>query len=83
MKKNTNSSVLDSSPLLYLNVVMEGCQSVKVPVFKNDNLKSITEKVRGMLELENEGGSKKLERILKLQILPALKQMGLQSLIGE
>lgn len=30
-----------------------------------------------MLDLEQEGGSKKLERILRLQITPALKQMGL------
>lgn len=76
-KTNTQNSILDSSALLYLNVVMEGCQSVKIPVFKNDNLKSITEKVRVMLDLEQEGGSKKLERILRLQITPALKQMGL------
>lgn len=39
----------DDSPLLYLNVVMEGSQSVKVPVYQSDTMRSITEKVRVMM----------------------------------
>jgi hypothetical protein len=67
----------DNSPLLYLNVVMEGCESVKLPVYRGDSLRVITEKVRGMMDLEEGGGNGKLERVLKMQILPALAQMGL------
>jgi hypothetical protein len=73
----------NTSPLLYLNVVMEGSDSVKVPVFSNDNMKSITEKVRTMMELDRQEGSAKLEKILKMQILPALKQMGLENFMNE
>ena len=39
----------DVSPLFYLNVVMEGCQSAKIPIFSQDNMRSITEKVKSML----------------------------------
>ena len=38
--------------MLYLNVVMEGSEGVKVPVFRHDNMASITEKVRNMMGLE-------------------------------
>lgn len=49
-KENSNRQKNeDDSPLLYLNVVMEGSQSVKVPVYKDDSMKSITSKVRVMM----------------------------------
>lgn len=44
----------NESPILYLNVVMEGSDSVKVPVFQSDNIKSVTEKVRLMIHLEKD-----------------------------
>jgi hypothetical protein len=50
----------DASPLFYLNVVMEGCQSAKIPIFSQDNMRSITEKVRSMLELDPQGSTHKL-----------------------
>lgn len=68
----------DASPLFYLNVVMEGCQATKIAVFAQDNMRTITEKVRAMLELDPHGSTHKLEKILKMQILPALKQMGIK-----
>jgi hypothetical protein len=39
---------------------MEGSQSVKVPVYKEDSMKSITEKVRVMMQLDNQGDNGKL-----------------------
>lgn len=52
LKDNSSRpSQQDDSPLLYLNVVMEGSQSTKVPVYKDDTMKSITEKVREMMDL--------------------------------
>ena len=59
--------------MLYLNVVMEGSQSVKVPVYRCDNMRSITEKVSKMMELDSEEGRERLEQILRMQILPALE----------
>jgi hypothetical protein len=41
----------NASPLFYLNVVMEGSESVKIPIFSHDNMKTITEKVRLMMDL--------------------------------
>lgn len=83
LRDNSRQEKPDNSPLLYLNVVMEGTDSVKVPVFSSDNMKSITEKVRSMMELDRQEGTAKLEKILKMQILPALKQMGLDNFINE
>jgi hypothetical protein len=68
----------NTSPLFYLNVVMEGSQPTKIPVFAQDSMKSITAKVRAMLELDPLGDPRKLEKILKVQILPALQQMGIR-----
>jgi hypothetical protein len=39
---------------------MEGCQSAKVAVYAQDNMRSITEKVRAILELDPQGNSQKL-----------------------
>ena len=41
----------DPSPVLYLNVNMEGSEDVKVPVFNSDTLKTITHKVRVLMGL--------------------------------
>lgn len=41
----------DDSPLVYLNVNMEGYQEVKVPVFKSDNIRTITHKVRALMNI--------------------------------
>lgn len=57
---------------------MEGSQPTKIPIFSQDSMKSITEKVRVMMELDSHSGTHKLEKILKMQILPALKQMGIK-----
>jgi len=40
---------------------MDGSQSVKVPVYRGENMRSITEKVGKMMELDNEEGRNKLE----------------------
>ena len=71
-----NSARDDPSPLLYLNVDVEGSGDVKIPVFNSDNMKSITLKVRQMAGLMDADESK-LEEILRLQILPALHEFGL------
>ena len=65
----------NTSPLLYLNIVMEGTEPAKIPVFSNDTMATITEKVASLAQVE-QNSAQKLEKILKMQILPALKQMG-------
>lgn len=82
-ENSSRPSQQDDSPLLYLNVVMEGSQSTKVPIFKDDTMKSITEKVRVMMDFNELNDSGKLEKILKMQILPALKEMNLPSLVED
>lgn len=62
---------LSESPLFYLNVVMEGSHPAKVPFFQTDTLKSITDKVASLMELN--GDPLKLQEILKMQIMPALR----------
>jgi len=32
----------NTSPLLYLNIVMEGAEPAKIPVFSNDTMATIT-----------------------------------------
>jgi len=54
------SNERDDSPLLYLNVVMEGSEGVKVPVFRFDNMGTITEKVRNMMSLTSKEDSGRL-----------------------
>lgn len=54
------SNEKDDSPLLYLNVVMEGNEGVKVPVFRFDNMATITEKVRNMMSLTSREDSGRL-----------------------
>lgn len=67
----------NTSPLLYLNIVMEGTEPAKIPVFSNDTMATITEKVASLAQV-GQDSSQKLEKILKMQILPALKQMGIR-----
>lgn len=55
---------------------MEGSEDIKVPVFQSDTMKTITHKVKVLMGLEGaEEG--KLEEILKQQILPCLREIGM------
>lgn len=54
VKKNIEESDYrkeDDSPLVYLNVSMEGYEEVKVPIFKTDTMRSITHKVRILMNI--------------------------------
>ena len=50
-KGSKSSTDSEPSPMLYLNVILAGNESGKVPVFKDDNMKSITTRVKNILEM--------------------------------
>lgn len=52
-------------------------EDIKVPVFISDTMKTIAHKVR-ILAGFSAGDEEKLEEVIKLQIIPALEQFGLQ-----